>query len=113
MLAPCQRRTDLVGGDRAAFPSVADHPGLGALCQRRGGWIIDVQHRDGVCFETLEQHCLGVEVLPHVGVEVEVVVAEVGEDGGREAHPVDPSQGQRVRRNFDRCGPAVGVDHAA
>ena len=51
-----------------------------------------------------EQRRLRPEVLLGRAVEIEVVVAEVGEDDGVERRPVDAMQGQRVRRHLEHCG---------
>ena len=47
-----------------------------------------------------EERGLGREVVVHVGVEVEVVLREVGEQGDVVDHPVDPVLGQGVARHL-------------
>ena len=58
-----------------------------------------------------EEHCLGLEVLLHRPVVVEVVVAEVGEDRDVEVDALDPCLDQRVARHLhgDRMTMAVGL----
>ena len=58
-----------------------------------------------------EQGGLGREVVVHVGVEVEVVAAEVGEHGDVEDHPVDPAHHQRVARHLHRAGLHAALAH--
>ena len=50
-----------------------------------------------------EQGGLGGEVVVEVGVEVEVVAPEVGEDRDVEDHAVDPAQDQRVARDLHQA----------
>ena len=48
----------------------------------------------------VEQACLGFEVLAHRGVELEMVLRQVGERGDREHRAVHPVEGQRVTRHL-------------
>ena len=59
----------------------------------------------------VEQQRLGLEVVAEIGVEVEVVVGEVGEAGGGEAGAVDPVQDEGVRRHLDGGHADAGIDH--
>ena len=59
-----------------------------------------------------EQAGLGLKVVVEVGVEVEVVVRQVGEAGGGEPGAVDPVHHQGVGRHLDGGQPHAGVDHA-
>ena len=54
---------------------------------------------------------LRLEVLLHVGVVVEMVVAEVGERGHVEDEPVHPVAGQRLRAHLDRDGADPALPH--
>ncbi len=58
-----------------------------------------------------EQRGLGREVVVHVGMEVEVVAAEVGEHGDVEDHPVDPAHHERVARHLHRTGLHAAFAH--
>lgn len=59
-----------------------------------------------------EQPRLGLEVVGHVGVEVQMVLREVGEQRHVIAHPVDPvlSQGVAGDLHDDRVGPPLVHD---
>ncbi len=59
-----------------------------------------------------EELALGREVLLDVGVVVEVVAGEVGEERGREAHAGHPPLGQRVRGDLHRAGRVPRLEHA-
>ena len=75
--------------------------------------IVDVDQARRVARQHLEQPALGLEVLLHVGMEVEVVAGQIREDARRERHAVDAMQRQRVRRHFHRAGAAPAIDHLA
>ena len=49
-----------------------------------------------------EEAQLGLEIGLHVGVVIEMVAAEIGEGGGREAHAVEPALLDPVRGGFHR-----------
>ena len=68
----------------------------GPLSEKRRGRVADVEHRQSVVVETLEQLRLGVQVALDVVMEVEVIVAQVGEDAGGEFGAVDSVQRQRM-----------------
>ncbi len=59
-----------------------------------------------------EQPSLGLEVLLHVAVEVEVILGQVGEHGDRESDPGRPVERQRVRADLHRAGPVARLEHA-
>ena len=54
---------------------------------------------------------LGAVVVLHVGVEVEVVAAEVGEDRDVEDHAVDAAHHQRVAGHLHRAHVDAALDH--
>ena len=58
-----------------------------------------------------EQRRLGPEVVLQVGVEVEVVLRQVGEDGHVEAGPRHPAQAERVARHLHRGGRHAALHH--
>ena len=60
-----------------------------------------------------EEAALRLEVRLHVAVEVEVILAEVGEDEDGEAHAVEPVQLRRVRRRLHRARAVARVEHLA
>ncbi len=60
----------------------------------------------------IEQHLLGREVLLHVGVVVEVVVAEVGEADDVEDDAVDAGAAHGLRGHLDGDRPHLGLAHA-
>ena len=68
--------------------------------------FIDAEHRRH------EQRGLGPEVVLQVGVEVQVILRQVGEHRHVEAGAPDPAQGQRVAGHLHRGGghPALGHD---
>ncbi len=84
---------DRRAGRQAAPVAVVDvhHPGLGVL----GG----------------EQRGLGREVVLHVGVEVQVVLGQVGEDGHVVAGTRHPAQGQRVAGHLHGRGGDSALGH--
>ena len=59
----------------------------------------------------LEQARLGGEVVLHVGMEVEVILGQVGEAGGGEADAGDTLELERVRRHLHGAGAVAGGDH--
>ena len=58
-----------------------------------------------------EQPSLGVEVLVHRAVEVEVILAQVREDERAEANVVQPMLRGRVRRRLHRAAAVTRVEH--
>ena len=58
-----------------------------------------------------EQRRLGPEVVLQVGVEVEVVLRQVGEDGHVEAGTRHPAQAERVARHLHRGGGHPALHH--
>ena len=58
-----------------------------------------------------EQRELGLEVLGHVGIVVEMVVGEVREPGDVEHHPVDASPRQRLRAHLHGHGFDAAFPH--
>ena len=63
--------------------------------------------------QSFEQAALGAPVVVHVGVEVEVVVAEVGEHGDVEVDLGDAPQLERVRGHLHHRRRAAAVDRGA
>src|SRR5207302_9208412 len=70
--------------------------------------VVDVNHAYD---RRHEQRRLGPEVVLQVGVEVQVVLRQVGEDGHVEAGATDPAQGQRVTRYLHRGGGYPALHH--
>ena len=60
-----------------------------------------------------EQPPLGVEVVLHRRVEVEVVLAQVREDERREPDPVEAPERRAVRGRLHGAAPVPGVEHLA
>ena len=77
--------------------------------QARAVGVVDVDH--GQLGPGLEEPALGEEVVLHVGVEVEVVLGEVGEDGHRPVDGVGAVQGERVARDLHDDGLVPGGEH--
>ena len=71
--------------------------------------VVDVDDADARI--SLEQSALGREVVLHVGVEVEVVLREVGEERRREVRAVDAMERKRMRGDLHRAGPIAAVEH--
>ncbi len=71
--------------------------------------VVDVHHPD---HGRDEQRGLGPEVVLEVGVEVQVILGQVGEDRHVEAGARDPAEAERVARYLHRGGgdPALGHD---
>jgi hypothetical protein len=59
-----------------------------------------------------EQHPLGLEIGLHVGVEVEVVLGQVGEHADGEPDSGGALEGERVRGDLHRAGQIPCVEHA-
>ena len=74
--------------------------------------VVEVDH-GALRAPGVEQAPLGEEVVAHVGVEVEVVLGQVGERGDREADPIRAAQSQRMRGDLHRAGAVAALDHAA
>jgi hypothetical protein len=74
--------------------------------------VVDVDHAEAGPFRG-EQRRLGPEVVLLVGVEVEVVAAEVREAGDVEHHAVDPAHHERVAGHLHRAGDHPTLDHDA
>jgi hypothetical protein len=85
------------------------HRHLGRAGQQPPVGVVEVDHPKGR-ERRGEQPPLGQVVVLQVGVEVEVVLGEVGEDGRPEAGAVDPVQGQAVAGHLHgrRLHPGVG-----
>ena len=95
---------------RRPIDRVGDHPRQGAT-ELLAARIVDVEDGRRAGRQHVEQAPLGLEVLLHVAVEVEVVPREIREDGRREAHEIDAMQRERVRRDLHRTRPAAAVPH--
>ena len=72
-------------------------------------FVVDVDDRGAGVFE---QAPLGLEVVLHVLVEVEVVLGEVGEDPACEHDPLCPPERERVGGHLHDAGLVAGVEHA-
>ena len=77
--------------------------------------IVDVNDRAGLLFfrlrsEIMEQFGLGLEIIFHRAMKIEVVLGQIGEDGDVPFDSAGSFLGQRVRRDFHRGGAATGVD---
>ncbi len=97
------------------LPFVADRQngparGDGGRGEGREGVAVGVQHGGaGARQQGLEQPQLGRAVAAHGAVIVQVVLGEVGEAGGRQAHAVQAPLVDAVRRGLDRqVGDALG-----
>ena len=78
--------------------------------QARAVGVVDVD-RPRSSRPGLEQPPLGQEVVLHVGVEVEVVLREVGEDRRRPVDGVGAVQGERVARDLHDDRVVAGGEH--
>jgi hypothetical protein len=74
--------------------------------------IVDVDHGAVGPFGD-EQPPLGLKVVLHVSVEVEVVLGQVRKRRHREPDSIAAPQRERVRGDLHRAGPVAAVDHAA
>ena len=83
------------------------------LSERCAARIVDVEDARPIARQHLEQAPLGLKVMLHVLMKIEVIARQVREDGGGEARPVDAAERQRMRRHFHRAGAAPAVDHFA
>ena len=75
--------------------------------------VVDADHGNA-CVRwrfRVEQPCLGVEVVLHRRVEVQVVARQVGESADREVHAVDAAQRQRVAGDLHHHGVDALFDH--
>ena len=75
--------------------------------------VVDAHHRNvGVRGGLgVEQPRLGVEVVLHRRMEVQVVAGQIGEPAHGEVHGVDPAQGQRVAGHLHHDGVDAALDH--
>ncbi len=74
--------------------------------------VADVHDRERLRIRE-EQLPLRLEVRLHVPVEVQVVLAEIGEHQHGEADAVEPVEDGRVRRGLHRARAVAGVEHLA
>ena len=97
--------TARVGDDRAprGHRSLDESWGLG---------IARVQHPRPLEVLRPEQLGLGRGVLVHVAVEVQMILAQVGVDGGGEAQRADPAKRDAVRGDLERDDLDTGFEHA-
>jgi hypothetical protein len=72
--------------------------------------VVDVDQRQARPV-TREELALRGEVVVQVGVEVEVVAAQVEEDGDVEDHAVDPAEHECVAGDLHRAGVDLPLDH--
>ena len=86
---------------------VREHRPPGLARQPAAVRVVDVDRGRGA----LEQPRLGAVVVLHVGMEVEVVLREVGERGGGEPHTGHALELERVRRHLHHTGRVAGVGH--
>ena len=89
------------------------------LCEPLAVRVIEVHNRDAALEldqrgSTLphEQDPLGSEVVLHARMEVEMVLAQVGEDLDGEIDRVGPVQDERVRGDLHRAGVVARLEHA-
>jgi hypothetical protein len=73
--------------------------------------VVDVDHAQ--LWIACEQASLGLEVVLHRGVEVEVVLGQVGEQRGGEVGALDSLLGERVGGDLDRGRTVAAVEHRA
>ena len=85
----------------------------GALRHLRAPLVVDADHRFGGAHRGLgvEEPGLGVEVVVHRGMEVEVVLRQVGESSDREAAAVHPAQFEGVARDLHDHGVDPAFEH--
>ena len=107
----------LQGGGDVAGPPVGvgggaggDGGHLGRPGEQAPVGVVDVDHPEGGELRR-EQPPLGPVVVVQVGVEVEVVLGQVGEHGRLEAGAVDPVQGQAVAGHLHRRRLHARVGH--
>ena len=86
---------------------VREHRPPGLARQAAAVRVVDVDRGRGA----LEQPRLGAVVVLHVGMEVEVVLREVGERGGGEPHAGHALELEGVRRHLHHAGRVAGVGH--
>ena len=60
--------------------------------------------------ESGEEFRLGLEIILHRAVKIEMVLGQIGEDGDVPFDSAGSFLGERVRRDFHRGGAASGVD---
>ena len=73
--------------------------------------VADVHGRGRIAVD--EEPPLRLEVRLHVAVEVQMILAEIGEDERGEAHAVEPVQLRRMRRRLHRARAVARVEHLA
>ena len=111
-LAPRGVEGDVAGGEVGGGALGREGQALEVLRQPPPVGVVDVDDRR-FRPQLGEEPALGEEVVLHVGVEVEVVLGQVGEQGQLEADRVDPVQGERVRGDLHRAGAVAALEHAA
>ena len=105
---------DVLGPPVRICASHAD--GHRIVCERghgAAGVVVDAHHRN-VCVRRrlgVEQPRLGVEVVVHRRVEVQVVARQVGEAADREFHAVDPAESERVAGHLHHHGVDARLQH--
>ena len=107
LLSPGTHRGDVHGAPVGGLPGRADghrvpdpggHGAPGVVVDAHHG-AAGAQRRTGI-----EQHRLGLEVVGHGGVKVQVVAGQVGESAHREVGAVDAAQRQRVAGDLHHHG---------
>ena len=102
-----------VGGGTGTRSSVGHGPRRRPLHHRPPGRVVPVDDSYGVSVEAGEQHRFRVAVGLGRAVVIEVVVGEVGENGGGEALAADALLDERVARHLHRARGAAVVHHLA
>jgi hypothetical protein len=83
---------------------------LGLGCQPAAVVVVDVDHAMTSPLRS-EQRPFGGEVVLHIAVEIEMVLAEVGEGSDVVQHAVDAAEGQRVARDLHHGGSHAALAH--
>ena len=87
--------------------------GLRELDREPAAVLVGDVHRRRRRLRAREQPALRLVVVLHRPVQVEVILREVREDEGVEAHPVEAMQRRAVRRGLDGDAPVARVEHLA
>ena len=115
--APLDRQLERLGSYLSAFlePERHERRAVGSCELGREPLppLVPDVHRGRRRLRPREEPSLGLEVLLHRPVEIEVILAQVREDERVEADPVEPSERRAVRRRLDRGAAVSRVDHLA
>ena len=102
---------DAAGVVRGVFAGEGDDLRGGVLDHHGAVLVVEVDQRDGVLAELVEEAFLAAEILGEGLVVVEVVVRQVGEDGDLEAEARDAFLLDADRADFHEAVFAAGGDH--